>query len=292
MKYAIIRRIIGLPALCLITAICQGNSAYAQSGHHTGTEVTVTAQPGTSTFTKTGLIGYFYSVTTTGQNTGKYDITNLTTANDWIDSNTPTGAFTATAATLSDTGGGNNYENDGGYGGPDGNATDKTTIETFLAGDASSYTGPDPIMGTTILQIEGYIDVTGLATSGPNANVLTINLGSNDGSYLYIAGLPVITDLNQDNSTSAGQSETNTVLFKNGDGIYTFDLIYWNQEYTGSAPNQGTGNFLALTFSGGNVAFYQVVPEPGSVVGFVIAGLMLASLLLLGRLKSVGLKSA
>jgi len=242
--------------------------------------ITITADPITSTFTKTGLNGYFYSVETNGAGTNT--ITSDANANTWTGGHANNGTFTATQATL-DTG--------GGYGTTAG-SNDKAKESTFLGADDSTFTGSATVIqGTNILVIDGYIYVTG--TGEPTVAFTEI---SNDGSFLTIGGVTVV---NVGDSASSTPTTTNdTLTFENGPGIYAIDLTYWNNAYDGGAAggNNGTGNELGLTLTGngGSVvtfgsAYVPAAPEPSTWVALMVGGLMMGALVM--RRRKMGVRA-
>jgi PA14 domain/PEP-CTERM motif len=145
-----------------------------------------------------------------------------------------------------------------------------TTMQQYVANGASNfaYTVPSSQIPTTIansaMVITGYLDIT-------QAGTYTFNLGSDDGSLLYIGGQQIINGDSQRNQATGTQQVSFTQA-----GLYAITIDYYEVsgsaglDFYASAPNGTCVIGRAANCASGSTAqtnlFYSSIPSSGTAV--------------------------
>jgi len=186
-----------------------------------------------------GLNGAYYATgTNPGSNSGAISA---------IAGKTPTATFIATAICFPNCSGGNSNDSDG--------------LASWLNGNATNISATVANLSQHVLDLTGYVSI---ATAGSH----TFQLGSDDGSALFIDGVQVVNDDGEHGVAYASGSLNLTA------GLHSIRIIQW--ENGGGTALSATLDGNALTSS---VLSTSAVPEPASwammIGGFGLIGVAL-----------------
>ncbi|MFP4105568.1 MAG: PA14 domain-containing protein [Phycisphaerae bacterium] len=136
-----------------------------------------------------------------------------------------------------------------------------TTLLEFLDGNATDVTSDFANMRNAVFRFSGYLEILGSMdedTSDPDIDV-TLQLQSDDGSFLYIDGVQVI-----DNGGTHGPETVSTTESFASAGLVPIEIIYWNSEYSGGS---GGGEVEFQNGDGEVIPNSQLslIPEPATL---------------------------